>query len=422
MADHSGLLVRFQPQLRYDSNEAFFADSAAEWTDNPGNVLHRSEGGQPGGVIAARAPGVGPAALSLEFLGELAYQNEESVAEDDAISAPTRNYRAMYVALRQLPGYKNRMYGRAKEDSKNRLWLQYWFYYFFNDYNLAGGIGLHEGDWEMVQYRMGVDGERPDLAVYAQHIHAEQAPWEHVEKHPENPDTPIVYIARGSHASYFETGYHETEAWYDIADGKRETPKLELEIIGDEPPGWILWPGRWGATRVRIPKIDQPSPRGPATKAQWADPEALTHRARTHERPEALAAPNVRVGRESGRLVVSFDFTTRPEPKPERLVMTVNSRDDPLPPRTFTFAVEPALRGRIETRIDLHEHQRYDIYFSITDNQGRPSESTLELIGATGERKRPIYERIGPPIGRAFGKLRDRIGGLLRRGGQTGDG
>jgi len=33
------LLHRFKPQLSYDSNEAFFADSAAEWTDNPGNVL-----------------------------------------------------------------------------------------------------------------------------------------------------------------------------------------------------------------------------------------------------------------------------------------------------------------------------------------------------------------------------------------------
>ncbi len=410
MADHSGLLVRFQPQLRYDANEAFFADSAAEWTDNPGNVLRRTEGGEPGDIIAARAPSMGPAPLSLAFLGASEYANGQPVTEDDVISAPTRNYRAMYVALRQLPGYRNRMYGRAKEDMQGRLWLQYWFYYFFNDYNLAGGIGLHEGDWEMVQFRMGLDGGRPDLAVYAQHVHAEQAPWEQVEKQAESPDTPVVYVARGSHASYFEAGYHETEAWYDIADGKREAPKLELEIIGDDPPGWILWLGRWGATRVRIPKIDQPSPRGPATKTQWADPETLTHRAQTHARPKALPAPDVQVERMKGHLVISFDFSRRVGPKPERLVMTVNSRDDVLPPRTFTFALEPALRGRVETRIELNESQRYDVYVSITDNEGRPSESSLVLIDAGGGKRRPFYELVGPPIGRAVSAFLGRLG------------
>jgi hypothetical protein len=410
MADHSDLLVRFQPRLRYDSNEAFFADSAAEWTDNPGNMLRRGEGGEPGDVLAATAPSTVPAPLGLAFLGASEYANGQPVNEHDVIIALTRNYRAMYVALRQLPGYKNHMYGRAKEDSRGRLWLQYWFYYFFNDYNLAGGIGLHEGDWEMVQFRMGVDLQRPDLAVYAQHVHAEQAPWEHVEKEAESPDTPVVYVARGSHASYFEAGYHETEAWYDIADGKRRPPKLELDIIGDEPPGWILWPGRWGATRVRVPKIDQPSPRGPVAKAQWADPEALTREARTHERSEALPPPDVQIVRQGGRLVISFDFSNRTGPKPERLVMTVNSRDDQMPPRTFTFAVEPALRGNVETRIELHESQRYDVYASITDNQGRPSESSLVLIDAGGDRPRPFYERVGPPIGRTFGPLLDRLG------------
>ncbi len=42
VAGHADLLKRFQPQLRYDSQEAFFADSAAEWTDNPGNELRRA--------------------------------------------------------------------------------------------------------------------------------------------------------------------------------------------------------------------------------------------------------------------------------------------------------------------------------------------------------------------------------------------
>jgi hypothetical protein len=406
MANHSGLLIRFQPQLRYDSNEAFFADSAAEWTDNPGNMLLRGAGDKPGGTVAAKAPSRGPAPLSLDFLAAAVYTGGAPVSEDDEITATTHDYRAMYVKLRQqFPGYRNRMYGRAKPDSHGRLWLQYWFFYFFNDYNLAGGIGLHEGDWEMVQFRMDPDGKRPDLAVYAQHVHAEEAPWEHVEKLDGSEDTPVVYVARGSHASYFEAGYHETEAWYDIADGKRETPKLELEIVGDDPPGWILWPGRWGGTHARIPKIDQPSPQGPVTKTQWADPERLTDRAKTHLRPKALPPPDVQAERKQGRLVISFDFSTRAGPKPERLVVTVNSRDDAIQPRTFTFAIEPALRGSVETRIELSESQRYDIRVSITDNQGRPSESSMVLIPAGGKDGSPFYQRVLPPIGRAIGGL-----------------
>jgi len=418
--DPADLLRRFQPELRYDSNEAFFCDSAAEWTDNPGNVLRRTENGQPGAVLAATAPSTGPAELNLAFLSAAEYANKQSVADEDEIGAPARNYRAMYVKLRpQRPEYADRMYGRVKEDSKGRLWLQYWFFYFYNDYNLAGGIGLHEGDWETAQLRIGPDGEHPDLAVYAQHIHAEQAPWEHVEKSPASTDRPLVYVARGSHASYFEAGYHETEAWYDIADGKGPAAKIELEIIGDDPPGWVLWPGRWGATRARIPGIDQPSPRGPVGHPQWGDPLRLSDRARTHTRPAALPAPDVGIERKNGRLLISFDFSKRAPPKPERLVMTVNSPDESLPPRTFTFAVEPALRGSVETRVELTDSHRYEVYVSITDTQGRPSESNLVLIDPVDAKSRNLFERVVPAIGRAIGATLGRLGRHRPRGTAT---
>ena len=107
MPNDVDLLRRFQPQLRYDSNEAFFADSAAEWTDNPGNVLCRFDlQGQPGEVIAAATPGPGQPRLSLEFLGHPAYGNAAPYEDRDAISNPKRNYRDQYVALRLQPGLR----------------------------------------------------------------------------------------------------------------------------------------------------------------------------------------------------------------------------------------------------------------------------------------------------------------------------
>ena len=42
MGEHDDLLKRFQPVLRYDSNEQFFADSAEQYTDAPGITLRRA--------------------------------------------------------------------------------------------------------------------------------------------------------------------------------------------------------------------------------------------------------------------------------------------------------------------------------------------------------------------------------------------
>ncbi|HSS57442.1 MAG TPA: hypothetical protein VLK59_05500, partial [Solirubrobacteraceae bacterium] len=269
MSEHDDLLQRFLPRLRYDSNEQYFADSAAEWTDNPGHELRRADG-----TLLGRAP-----LLALGLLGAKLYSDGREANASDFISDPRRDYRAQYVKLRVArPDLRNRVYGHAVEDN-GRLWLQYWLWYFYNDYSLALGAGLHEGDWEMVQFRMHDD--QPDVAVYAQHTYGEQRPWKDVEK---EDGRPVVYVARGSHASYFEAGFHTTEAWYDLADGKRPSPELTLEVIGDDGPAWALWPGRWGDTQPRLPGgIQQPSPTGPGVKKQWHNPDSLLDEARTPE-------------------------------------------------------------------------------------------------------------------------------------------
>jgi hypothetical protein len=51
MADHDDLLKRFQPVLRYDSNEQFFADSAIGFMVNPGNELRRKHTPKGSGAV-----------------------------------------------------------------------------------------------------------------------------------------------------------------------------------------------------------------------------------------------------------------------------------------------------------------------------------------------------------------------------------
>lgn len=77
--------------------------------------------------------------------------------------------------------------------------LQYWYLYIYND-----APNKHEGDWEMVQIQMsdGAEGEPvPDRAGYSGHAGGYSREWKDVEKRADG--RPFVYIARGSHAAYF---------------------------------------------------------------------------------------------------------------------------------------------------------------------------------------------------------------------------
>jgi hypothetical protein len=381
MGEHDDLLRRHQPGVKYDSMEQYFADSAEQWTANPGNELRRADTGDARGQVLATG-----AQLTLAFLAAKTYGSGAEVRDTDLIGNPYRNYREQYVALRQKrPDLKNRMYGHAVEEG-GRLWLQYWLYYFYNDYNLALGIGLHEGDWEMVQLRMHDD--EPDLAVYAQHRQAEQRPWSEVERVPSDSKRPLVYVARGSHASYFHAGFHQTEAWYDLADGKRNAPRLTLEIIDDDTPPWVGWPGVWGDTRARVGGIDQPSPRGPAAHGSWHRPNSLLATAWQPERKDAIAAPEVKIVRDAGRLRIDFDLSRHAEP-PTSLQVTVNSRDEAgVPPRTYTFGLIETTRGSLTTRIPLDATKHYDVYASTTTGTPPiPSESVLTEINPVGEKR-----------------------------------
>ena len=244
------MLERHKPLLRYDSQGSFFADSARMMAERVG-------GNPPGANCLKRADGSVIAAY-LDAVG--------------------RDYVLQSRELHGYPHLANRVYGHLAADEKGATWLQYWFFYYFNDKAFLG-FGLHEGDWEMVQIGLSANGT-PEAMTFAQHEHAERCAWKAVEKH--EGERPVVYVARGSQASYSRPGRHRAPIVPDQADGKGATVSTTLEVLDDRRPGWVGWPGRWGSTVARN-IAESNSPRGPKQHGQWRKPgefhaDAVEHR------------------------------------------------------------------------------------------------------------------------------------------------
>ena len=303
MTDARVLLERHKPRLAYDSMEPYFADSAATWTDSSHNALRRADG-----TVLARPP-----KLALSLLGPHTYSDGRQALAADAIGETTRDYPAHAAALHRQARYRDRAYGHARRDRSGRLWLQYWLFYYYNDFQLLGPLvsgGKHEGDWEVVQIRLG-PSEQPEQAVYSQHKLAESRPWTDVRKPSGAPNTPIVYVARGSHANYFRSGSHWTGVWWDQTDGRGPAITPTLEVLGDTQPAWVHWPGSWGDTKATPSPLDSASPRSPGRRPHWNDPAVLVPPPRRSAPPLRAASPpappQISVRRDGSRASVSYE-------------------------------------------------------------------------------------------------------------------
>jgi hypothetical protein len=143
-------------------------------------------------------------------------------------------------------------------------WTQYWIYYAANPQDR--GIlrsGRHTGDWEMVQFR-------GDEAVYAQHSGAERC--SSLERRGGHP---VVYVAEGSHASYFHAGARD-RMWpdpNDFADGRGAVVRPGVVQISADSPPWMRSREPWGGARAGWFPPEQSSPLGPLFQGQrWSSP------------------------------------------------------------------------------------------------------------------------------------------------------
>lgn len=253
------LLDKYRPELRYDLTETYRADSAATITDNC--VMNGTNVGRQnrlnasnGKTKAASCPADKAADLTLGYLGSYAAASGDRVDEDN-------NYAADAQRLHASGAYANKTYGRVVNYPNGWRTLQYWFFYYYNpkDYPVLGGV--HEGDWETAQVHLD-ENLNPVSATYSQHSGAESCEWQHIQR--TISDRPIVYVAEGSHANYFSSGFHANEGAFDTSNGDGEWTTPVVEDI-TTVPGWMNWYGKWGGS--------ERSPGSPSTQGlKWTNP------------------------------------------------------------------------------------------------------------------------------------------------------
>lgn len=343
-AERTALLRRYRPFLQYDSLESFRADPVSTICSFAAagrcNSLHRADGS----LIASVEPGCGEARLDLDFLGD-SYPDGKPARRGDYLDECGGSHAADALELRRRADDGDVVYGRARRDGEGRLWLQYWFFFYYDDRGLLG-LEQHEGDWELFQVRIDAEGH-PDAATFVRYSGADTLGWDQVKlAGSEDGQVAVVHPARGSHAPLPRPGSFQAPAVPDHNDGRGPRVRPRLEPIGDDGPSWVLWPGRWGATRRRE-YFEGDSPRGPREHPSWGDPAEVHREGRPWSGPVQTAqvfpdrspAPiAIEVRREDNLAVVDyrFDAPTTGQREPARIVAApIDKSGEVGPARSF---------------------------------------------------------------------------------------
>jgi hypothetical protein len=182
----------------------------------------------------------------------------------------------------------------------DRLAVQYWFYYPFNDYN-----NKHESDWEMVQLLFAATSatealtQDPIQVGYSQHEGTEVSTWDDEKLEIVDGTHPVVYPAAGSHANYFDSslylgrsgeqgfGCDDTRGPSDELRPAVRTVPSDAKAAAAQLP-WIAYRGRWGQREEAFYN----GPTGPITKSTWTRPVSATEE-RAHDNSFAVPAGGV---------------------------------------------------------------------------------------------------------------------------------
>ena len=133
-----------------------------------------------------------------------------------------------------------RLYNKTSNQYEEFIGIQYWFAYIFNAHPNPI-VPDHEFDWEHVTVVLNKSTTKPVWVILSQHWWKEYRYWDEMERIGSHP---IIYVAKGSHASYRNSGVSiigDIKDDHD-GDGAEITPGIRLILN----PLWIRFPGDWG--------------------------------------------------------------------------------------------------------------------------------------------------------------------------------
>ena len=262
------------------STEQYQPTSVEAVLGNPTVTLTHEE--VPGGDLEEL--GQAPSAADIATLPDGYYLDLEGKVLDD-----TCVYSKAFKELLAADEAPAVVYAHiAREPNHSGFTLQYWFYWYFNQFN-----DLHESDWEGMQLAFEAEttrealGEEPDEIILFQHAGGERASWDDPKVQKEGTH-PIVFPAAGSHATFYDSAVYIENGQRGSGVGCDNTsePLRELRprpvLIPEAAPErgpfqWLSYDGRWGERE----KGFNNGPTGPATKTVWREPFAWMAEQRT---------------------------------------------------------------------------------------------------------------------------------------------
>ncbi|UCC58894.1 MAG: Vps62-related protein [Candidatus Bathyarchaeum sp.] len=254
------LALTYEPYLHFAAGEKFFPTDANYHIQN--SILYMKSGDTNTQIDSS--PTV--ASIAQYTTGDYFLNNTLGGSEEIA-----QDYRQRRASL------GDKIYAHVTSES-GYIVVQYWFFYAFN----PGTLNQHQGDWEMIQIVLD-STETPQYAVYSQHHAGERAEWKDVEK--VDGTHPRVYVALGSHASYFRPFQGKLGMESDTLGNAFTLKPEDLEIVqlgekgsGNHPSSqdWLEFGGRWGNwARIIDSSLGAAGPSGPGqgeNSEKWLNP------------------------------------------------------------------------------------------------------------------------------------------------------
>src|SRR3954470_5484791 len=218
---------------------------------NPAVKLVHYTGGEDVPVKSA------PTAADIDGLGDDYYLDLPGDPLD--VKCPDRgSYAKDFQALRNDGKAPAVTYAHiATEPGYTGLVVQYWFFYYFNQFN-----DVHEGDWEGMQIAFDADtpaealAQGPSEVALFQHAGGERADWDDAKVQKDGTH-PIVYPAAGSHATfydnaiYIQNGSHGSGVGCDVTQEPNGPSDPSPVVIPTTAAAgsefqWLSFLGHWG--------------------------------------------------------------------------------------------------------------------------------------------------------------------------------